>query len=180
MYGSYLSALVLFGTITGLDPQSLGAAEIAARDLGISPHAALLLADLPGVNQDGLKLHLDDEQIELEGTVAPGPQGSTLGREFRPIDFRRSFVMPQGIDVDKVSAELKNGVLWLHLPKSAAVKPRRIAVTQDRPDQHPLGAVLAALAADEDPDRRLARRPQPGERRQRVDERSRIQALGPE
>ena len=36
-YGSYLSALVLFGTITGLDPQSLGSHEIAAHDLGIDP-----------------------------------------------------------------------------------------------------------------------------------------------
>lgn len=34
-WGSYLSALTLFGTITGLDPQSLGAGELAARDLGI-------------------------------------------------------------------------------------------------------------------------------------------------
>jgi hypothetical protein len=42
-YGSYLSALTLFGTLTGLDPASLGAAEIAARDLGISPAQALAL-----------------------------------------------------------------------------------------------------------------------------------------
>ncbi len=42
-YGSYLSALTLFGSLTGLDPLSLGAAEIAAADLGISPDAALLL-----------------------------------------------------------------------------------------------------------------------------------------
>lgn len=42
-YGSYLGALTLFGTLTGLDPASLGAAEIAARDLGISPTQALAL-----------------------------------------------------------------------------------------------------------------------------------------
>jgi hypothetical protein len=42
-YGSYLDALVQFGTITGLDPRSLGAGEIAARDLGISAANALLL-----------------------------------------------------------------------------------------------------------------------------------------
>ena len=36
VHGSYLSALTLFGTLTGLDPASLGANEIAARDLGIS------------------------------------------------------------------------------------------------------------------------------------------------
>ncbi|MDH0865974.1 PEP-CTERM sorting domain-containing protein [Mitsuaria sp. GD03876] len=42
-YGSYLSALTLFGTITGLDPSVLGFNEIAARDLGISARDALLL-----------------------------------------------------------------------------------------------------------------------------------------
>lgn len=42
-YGSYLDALVQFGTITGLDPLSLGANEIAARDLGISQADALTL-----------------------------------------------------------------------------------------------------------------------------------------
>lgn len=42
-YGSYLDALVQFGTITGLDPQSLGSSEIAASDLGISSTDALML-----------------------------------------------------------------------------------------------------------------------------------------
>lgn len=41
--GSYLSALTLFGTLTGLDPALFGAGEIAARDLGISARDALLL-----------------------------------------------------------------------------------------------------------------------------------------
>ncbi len=42
-YGSYLSALTLFGTLTGLDPLSLGPGERAAADLGISPAHAVLL-----------------------------------------------------------------------------------------------------------------------------------------
>jgi hypothetical protein len=42
-YGSYLSALVLFGTLTGIDPWSFGANEQAAADLGISPHDAVKL-----------------------------------------------------------------------------------------------------------------------------------------
>jgi hypothetical protein len=49
-YGSYLSALTLFGTITGLDPQSLGYNEIAARDLGISSREAYVLQQIAAVN----------------------------------------------------------------------------------------------------------------------------------
>jgi hypothetical protein len=43
VHGSYLSALVMFGTLTGVDPASFGANERAAADLGITPHAALAL-----------------------------------------------------------------------------------------------------------------------------------------
>jgi hypothetical protein len=42
-YGSYLSALVLFGELTGLDPARFGADEIAAHDLGIDPFSAVAL-----------------------------------------------------------------------------------------------------------------------------------------
>jgi hypothetical protein len=45
-YGSYLDALVQFGTITGLDPRLLGGGEIAARDLGISQADALTLQNV--------------------------------------------------------------------------------------------------------------------------------------
>ncbi len=45
-YGSYLDALVQFGTITGLDPQSLGYYEQAALDLGISSNDALTLRQI--------------------------------------------------------------------------------------------------------------------------------------
>ena len=48
-YGSYLSALVLFGTMTGLDPQSLGHDELAARDLGIRPSEAYALQQVAAV-----------------------------------------------------------------------------------------------------------------------------------
>ncbi len=42
-YGSYLSALVMFGTLTGINPASFGASEQAAADLGISPGDAVKL-----------------------------------------------------------------------------------------------------------------------------------------
>ncbi len=45
-YGSYLSALMLFGSITGLDPLSLGSAEQAAADLGIGADTALALQQI--------------------------------------------------------------------------------------------------------------------------------------
>ena len=43
-------------------------------------------------------------------------------------DFYRAFTIGEAIDSKKISAELKNGVLTIHLPKTEAVKPRRIEV----------------------------------------------------
>ena len=88
----------------------------------------LVLADLPGVIQDGLKIHLEKGELSFEaqradaGEVGPGQNSSGLP------DYRRSFVLPQGIDHEKIAAELKNGVLHIHLPKAAALKPRQIPI----------------------------------------------------
>jgi HSP20 family molecular chaperone IbpA len=98
-------------------------AEAVQQRAGIAPRCdvfenkdeVLLVADLPGVSEDTLRIDVVDERISLEGR-----------RE--SYDFRRSFVLPDGIDREKIAAELKHGVLWLHLPKAAAVKPRRITV----------------------------------------------------
>jgi VCBS repeat-containing protein len=71
-YGSYLSGLTLFGTITGLDPRSLGAAEHVAADLGITQAEA---AALQGVAAATLGFSLDAhwtaprQVTELQGGV---------------------------------------------------------------------------------------------------------------
>ena len=72
-YGSYLSGLTLFGTLTGLDPRSLGAAEHVAADLGITQAVA---AALQGVAAATLEFSLDahwtapGQVTELQGGVA--------------------------------------------------------------------------------------------------------------
>jgi HSP20 family molecular chaperone IbpA len=79
----------------------------------------LVFADLPGVATDDLTISLEKNQLALRG------KRTLNGRAF---DYARTFVVPNGIDAEKISAELKHGVLTLRLPKSAAHKPRTIAV----------------------------------------------------
>ena len=88
----------------------------------------LLVADMPGVTKDGLTINVSDEQLSIEGRIADAPTGRALSREWHRVDYRRSFTVPQGLDRDKFTAELKAGVLWLHLPKAASQKPRQITV----------------------------------------------------
>jgi HSP20 family molecular chaperone IbpA len=97
-------------------------------DIHENDSEVLLLADVPGVAKDSLTIKLNQEQLTLEGRVEETPRGDALGREFQAVDYRRSFSVPAGIDAGKISAELKDGVLSLHLPKSEALKPRQIEV----------------------------------------------------
>lgn len=91
------------------------AATAPAIDVFENDDEFLVLADLPGVAQNGAEVTLDDDRLLLEAKA----KGRT---------FRREFVVPPSIDAEKVSASMKTGVLTVHLPKRAPYKPRQIAV----------------------------------------------------
>ncbi len=88
----------------------------------------LLLADVPGVSKQSLTVHLDKEQLLIEGHVEEPKVGALLGGEFQAVDYRRSFILPPGIDGGRITADLKQGVLSLRLPKAEGLKPRQIQV----------------------------------------------------
>ncbi len=88
----------------------------------------LLFADMPGVSRDDITVHLDNGKLALSGVRRLEHSGAARLEEFGTVEYRRVFAVPQGIDTDKVNAELKDGVLCLHLPKSEAVRPKQIEV----------------------------------------------------
>lgn len=87
----------------------------------------LLLADLPGVEADGLHLSFEAGQLTLEGRRKESAHPAIAG-DGRAADYRRTFVLPEGIASARIAAELKEGVLWVHLPKAEPHRPRRIEV----------------------------------------------------
>jgi len=88
----------------------------------------LVVADLPGVGKEQLSIHLEKGQLTIEGRRTEKVEGNILAAEYRPLDFRRTFVVPQGIDINAIAADLSHGILRVHLPKSAALKPRQIEI----------------------------------------------------
>jgi HSP20 family protein len=88
----------------------------------------LLVADLPGVKNDDLSIQVENAELTLEATRQVPTSGNEVLCEQGYADFRRAFVLPQGIDREKIDAELKDGVLRLHLPKAEAMRPRQIQV----------------------------------------------------
>ncbi|KYF67082.1 Hsp20/alpha crystallin family protein [Sorangium cellulosum] len=98
-----------------------------AVDIYENAEELLVVADLPGVTQDHLAIRLEKGELSFEGRRTDAAERERSADNLP--DFRRSFVVPQGIDSDKISAELQAGVLRIHLPKSAALKPRQIPIS---------------------------------------------------
>ena len=88
----------------------------------------LLHVDMPGVDKKELAVNIDNGQLALSGLRKVETTGSAQWEEFGEVEFQRTFSVPQSIDMEKVNAELKDGVLSLHLLKSEAAKPRQIEI----------------------------------------------------
>jgi len=89
----------------------------------------LLHAEMPGVTKDDISVNIDNGNLALTGVRSMTKGGAAEWEEFGEVEYQRVFSVPQTIDVNKVSAELKDGVLALHLPKSEAAKPKQIKIT---------------------------------------------------
>jgi HSP20 family molecular chaperone IbpA len=98
-------------------------------DIWESADELVLYADLPGVCAEDLDVQFENHELTIHGKVAPRqPEAQLLYGEYGVGDYYRSFNIGESIDAGKIHAELQNGVLALHLPKTEEVKPRRIEV----------------------------------------------------
>jgi len=87
-------------------------------------------ADLPGVKPGDLDVSYENGLLTIEGKVEPRqPAGhGYLWREYGVGHFYRQFSLGTAINADGIRAELKNGVLELHVPKAESAKTRRIEI----------------------------------------------------
>lgn len=85
---------------------------------------------LPGVAKSGLEVHAEQNEVRVlaRRSWTPPTGWSVLYRETPQADFGLTLDHEGNIDVEKITAELSQGVLRLKLPKAEALKPRRIAV----------------------------------------------------
>lgn len=99
------------------------AVAVAPRvDILETEHEFLVLADVPGLKPDDVDIRFEQGEMTLHGRRSAGRDGT-------PIAYHRSFAVADTIAADKISAELKDGVLTVKLPKTEAIKPKRITVT---------------------------------------------------
>jgi len=99
-------------------------------DIFESKEAITLVADIPGVNPDALNIDLSDNELTIEGKAQYSAEENErfLLQEYEVGKYYRKFALSNVIDQAKISAELKDGVLRLVLPKIEEAKPRKIEV----------------------------------------------------
>ena len=107
-----------------------GAVYSPATDIFEDDNSITVLADMPGVKAQDLKIDLRENVLTLTGRVTPPESGgeSDILREYESGMFFRQFTLSETIDQAKIDARLTDGVLRLELPKVERAKPRQIAV----------------------------------------------------
>ena len=88
----------------------------------------LLNADMPGVAKENITININNGKLAISGSREVKTAGAASWEEFCDAEYMRTFSVPQTIDISKVSAEMKDGVLRLHLPKSEVAKSKQIVI----------------------------------------------------
>lgn len=90
----------------------------------------VIYADMPGVDDRSVDIHLDRGTLTLDARLATLPEEgwTPIHSEYRFGSYHREFRISEDIDGNAVSARMSNGVLELYLPKSAERQPRAIPV----------------------------------------------------
>jgi HSP20 family protein len=124
--------------LAGLTPRLTGEADGAffadwapAMDVQETDKEYLIKADLPDVKREDVKVGIEDGILSVEGERKQ--EKEEKGKKFHRVEraygrFVRRMTVPTDVEAAKVAAEFKDGVLNVHLPKSANAKPRMIDV----------------------------------------------------
>jgi HSP20 family protein len=104
---------------------------VPATDIFETDEALTVILEMPGVDKDKVDVKVENDVLKIEGWIDfsryEGLQ--PVYTEYNIGNFARSFQLSSKIDQDRISAELRDGVMTLDLPKSERAKPRKIAVS---------------------------------------------------
>jgi HSP20 family protein len=114
-----------------IEDENLFAAWNPAVDIQETDNEFVLKADLPDVKKDDVRVALENGVLTVEGER--NREKEEKGKRFHRVEraygkFVRHFTLPTEVDTPNVKAEFKDGVLNVHLPKAAEVKPKAIEV----------------------------------------------------
>lgn len=103
-----------------------------AVDIFEGEDSLVLVADLPGVSTGDVQLDVDKDVLTIsarfsgEGVL----RGEAVYSELEPCEYYRAFELGDDLDVARIGANMKNGVLELKLPKAERAKTKKIRIDQ--------------------------------------------------
>ena len=97
-------------------------------DIYETTEGLVLLADLPGVSPNDLKIRLEENILSIQAKPSHLVESEPIYREFELVNFFRQFELSEEVDQEKIAASLSHGVLKLYLPRAEKAKPREIPV----------------------------------------------------
>ncbi len=101
-------------------------------DIYETEEGLVVVADLPGVKKENTDIRVENNILTIQGkTEKAENEANPVYNEFELHNYYRQFELNEEVDQEKISAELKHGVLTLHLPKREETKPKKISVKVD-------------------------------------------------
>ena len=108
-----------------------GRTFLPVTDIFETPEALTVVLEMPGVDRNSIEANVEDDIVTIEGridfTKYEGMQ--PVYTEYNVGHYARSFEISNKIDQSKISAQMKDGVVTIVLPKAEQAKPRRIQVS---------------------------------------------------
>ena len=101
-------------------------------DVEQTKDAMVLKFDLPGMIERDIAIEIEGRSLTVSGERREEKEDKHEGyytRERVIGQFRRSFMLPEGVDESRIEASFRNGVLTVSIPRSRAEKPRRVEIT---------------------------------------------------
>jgi len=90
-----------------------------------------IVAEIPGLSKKQIKVDVEDNILTISGdkhSVWDDAKAKVLRRELKQSSFKRSFTLGELLDGDDISANFKDGVLSIEIPKVEPVKPKKHSI----------------------------------------------------
>jgi HSP20 family protein len=103
---------------------------VPAVDVCETADAFIVTAELPGLTREQIRLDVHDGRLVIQGRR----DARVSCEQYHQVErghgeFARSFALPARVEVAKISADLRDGVLTISVPKSPELAPRRVSVS---------------------------------------------------
>ncbi|HEU4742000.1 MAG TPA: Hsp20/alpha crystallin family protein [Meiothermus sp.] len=113
-------------------PATFTPSYVVPANLFETKEAVVLLMEVPALVNESLEINLEGFTLTVKGELKPFVEEEILRTYFQEIPygaFVRTFTLPVEVEPETIKAEVKNGILYLYMPKPVQTRARRIPVT---------------------------------------------------